>query len=736
MVTVNRQLVALDTETTGVDFYHGARPFFVSAATMQGKELVNLPAWEWEVDPLTRQPIIPAKDLAAVQALLDQRDLVLQNAPFDAAALETIGVTRFPWQRTDDTLTAGHLLASNQAHDLTSMVLHYLGIDIEPYEIKVKQAVNEARAIAKKQFPDWHIAKKGDPAMPSAKGEDKAKKGKGAEGSSPWKFDMWLPRAIAKALDYKPTHPWWTVTAEYSNADTATTLALWQVQKDLLHRRKYWAIYKEKLKVLPIANNMKRVGITLSAERLDQLSAEYKVESEKASETCINIAKDYSFELVLPKGGVNNSLRQFVWGELKLEPVYNPKAKSDGPSLDKGAISYYLETLEDGSKPKQFIETLVAKRSRDTALTYMEGYTRFWKPLGIYNDKGEQLWYRLHPSLNPTGTDTLRWSSSNPNEQNISKKEGFNLRYTFGPAPGRVWYSFDAKGIEDRLPAYKSKQQELIDIFERADEPPFYGSNHLLRFSIVYPDIWEAELHLLTKELGSREAAWRKVGPHIKKKYAATNYQWCKNGGFAVQYGAIEKANGWGTADRAFHKQYAHRLLKSRLSKLEALNQQCIRYAEKYGYVETMPDRTVDPERGYPIMCTRTEYGRILPTVPLNYYIQGTAMWWTMKGMIRCQAQLDEWNKPILARQPKFATRAAGEFWRYMNCYHLIMQVHDELVFDFPKVATNSDKPWQAHLPKLRKLRLLMEEGGNDIGIPTPVNMEYHPVTWSEGITI
>jgi len=60
----------------------------------------------------------------------------------------------------------------------------------------------------------------------------------------------------------------------------------------------------------------------------------------------------------------------------------------------------------------------------------------------------------------------------------------------------------------------------------------------------------------------------------------------------------------------------------------------------------------------------------------------------------------------------------------------MICQVHDELVFDFPFKSN------KGNLPKIRKLRRLMEEGGNDIGISTPVAFTYHPHTWSEGITV
>lgn len=319
-----------------------------------------------------------------------------------------------------------------------------------------------------------------------------------------------------------------------------------------------------------------------------------------------------------------------------------------------------------------------------------------------------ERYYRLHPSLNPCGTDTLRWSCNNPNSQNISKKESFNLRYCFGPAPGREWWSLDGKNLELRLPAYEAGEQVMIDLFEKPDEPPYYGSNHLLNFHTVYPDIWDKEL---------REVGPDKVGPHCKKKYASTWYQWCKNGGFAVQYGAVDKADGTGTADRAFHMPGAHSKLRQRFTRIEALNRRCIAQANRLGYVETMPDKTVDPTRGYPLLCTRTERGNVLETVPLSYHIQGTAMWWTNKGMVRCYNTLREWNR-----------KGFDGF--------ITLQVHDEMVFDFPKRAHPLQDPKRSNLGRIKVMQSLMEQSGDDIGVPTPVGLEYHEHSWDVGVTV
>src|SRR6185312_3151081 len=188
-------------------------------------------------------------------------------------------------------------------------------------------------------------------------------------------------------------------------------------------------------------------------------------------------------------------------------------------------------------------------------------------------------WYVLHPNLNPCGTDTLRCSSSNPNEQNISKQKGHNLRYCFGPAPGREWWSLDGKNLELRIPAYEAGEVDMIALFEHPDESPYYGSNHLLNCHTVYPDLWAA----LEKEVG-----FANVGPEFKKRYESTWYQYAKNGGFAVQYGAIEKVDTIGAADKVFHRPGSHAKLKARFGRIhgpDGLNERMIAFATKHGFV-------------------------------------------------------------------------------------------------------------------------------------------------------
>ena len=604
-------MLAIDSETTGKDFHHGAKPFFVTICA-EGKYPIY---WEWDVDPLTREPQVPSEDIDEIIEYInpynneDAADgLVLQNAKFDVQALATIHKEfgeDWPWEMTYDTLYAGHVLASNRPHDLTSMAMQYLRKEIGGYEDHLKQCctearrmVQQARARCKKgkgtdedeELAQWMIAQKGLACMPSTKDE-------------PWKNDTWLPRAIAKRFDYEPDHPWWHVLADYSNSDSSVTVHLHRVMVNLLEERGYYPHYKFRLQLLPILYEMEAYGVTCVKENMEEKYKEFTEESERLKAVCENIAKGMGFDdFVLPKGGRSNQLMSFCFDKeyLSLEP-YKRSEKTQEPSLDKDSLEHYAETLPHRSKAATFIRSLITKRARDTAISYMEGYERFWYQV-------EPGYWVLHPSLNATGTATLRLSSSSPNEQNISKKRETSLRYGFGPRKGRVWYALDYENIELRIPVYESKEPEMMSLFERPDEPPYFGSNHLLVAHILHREKFEA----------CRDKKGQLDGRIFKERYPDTLYQWVKNGNFAIQYGAME-----GTADRAYHVQGAYRLIKQRFKRMAWLNKHYISQAENTGLVHTLPDKRVDTEKGYPLQCTRSERGRIVPTIPLNYHVQG-----------------------------------------------------------------------------------------------------------------
>lgn len=708
-------MFSIDSEVSGLDVRHGATPFIVTICYDNGKQSL----YEFDVDPYTRQVIVDPADIQEIQNLLqlaaswgeiddeeikERHTFVTQNGKFDSGAFSHMKgwETPWPWTMNHDTLTASHILCSNKNHDLYSLAVQYLGErkeDLESVEEEMRKAVQKARDICRRHYPDWMIAEEGLACMPSAKAGKK--KSRSGEADKVWKYDLWLPRMLAIEEDYEEgKHEyghWHTVTAKYANLDSALTMGLWPVMKAELERRNLWEHYLEQKKLTPCLYKMENKGVTINGATLNDTMKKYATESDRLDRICTNIAKSYKHDLKLGVGGRNDSLAAFIFDVLNLE---SDKLTDNGnPSMDKHVLDHWRKSLPPNTKELTFIESLIDKRAMDTAIGYMKSYRKFWRPVvdpmqdsnAFQNTSLMRSWYTLHPSFNQCGTDTLRMSCQNPNVQQISKREKVNIRDCFGPSSGRLWASMDAQNIEMRIPVFECGEQELIYLFERPKDPPYYGSYHLAVFDILHPELF------------------KQYGKDCKTIFEATWYQWVKNGNFCKLFGGQRRKT-----DETFHVKGAYDLIDTKYTKLAALNDKMIRMANKYGYVETIPQRNVNPNKGYPIWCSRTDDGNILPTVPLNYHVQSTASQWMRSAIIKVDEYLESHPESDI---------------------NMILTVHDELDFDLPR-CDNKEKPWETSLPYLMEIKSIMESCGDDIGIPTPVTVEIHETMWSKGITI
>lgn len=794
-------MLAIDIESSGVDWSHGTAPFFVSVCYDDGRQL----EFQWDVDPLTRRVSPPAADVKKIQDIVTlagkwgtgfdeetalRHCVVGHNIKFDVTGLGTIGIDwSGTWDNTYDTILASHLLDSDQFHNLTDLAGRYLREDIRPYEDAIDAATKEARKMVQQarlrrdrflaagerikagqvSMADWAIAQEGREDMPSA------------GGKRVWKADMWLPRAVAKFMweeerdrGWRPPaakncehewvpcahaqercrhchgHHWWTVLAEYAHPDTAVTLALTEPMWAEIRRRGLWRIYREKCRQIYPFYRMERNGVGFLHTHTDQLVAEYEEQGAECRQVCVNLAAGKGWDLQLGAGGnTNDSLKQFLLGRYAAGPL-NEKGQptldktryirderclnlpilgvtdSGGACLDKSVMEEYENTLPPNSKEGLFIRKLGWMRKLGTAVNYLQSYRRFGSE-GVAPGYGV-----LHPNFNMTGTAHLRSSSNNPNGQNISKQEARcrscegrkgevedcracggrgvtfrSLRYCFGPGPGREWWSMDYSNIERRTIAYPSNEEEVIALLERPNDPPYYGSEHLLIAHTIHKRLFEETCY--DPKTGVMD------GRLFKDRYKSTWYQWTKNAVFAMAYQC-----GEAKADATSHVQGTYRLVKQRFHRQEAFNQYQVAHANRHGYIVTIPDKAVDPKRGYTIAVPKGEYGKVKPTLPLNYFSSGTACWIARFAMVRCQRVLDEW-----ASRDGFDGR-------------MILLVHDELVFDFPRGANPKEDPAGSNLERAMQLRELMEEGGETLvtRVPSPVNVEWHPVSWDKGVAI
>lgn len=734
-------IISLDCESTGIDLAHGAMPFLVTS--WDGENPIDF--WEWSVNPYTRKPDIPPSDLVDIAELIDAADIIyLHNAKFDVRALATIGIN-LPWPKVRDTLCASHLLSSNGGHRLDQLCVEHLGENIEKFEDHVQAVTQACRAIVKRDFPNWKIANEGVPGMPSVKSSSKRDEDK------PWKNDMWLPRALAKQLgeanlskfrlqdQSTPNANWLDACSRYANADSQYTWLLGVEMERKIRERGYWDIYERNRLHLPrIACEMEAYGMTAIGDYTAAKILEYEEHVAEAEDALVSIAAEYGHKLELAAGAaLNDNMRDFFYGatsqtcprcglvkrvkhwngekavkepcpkcakstkkrpgmrhemvithrENLALPVVESK-KTGNASLDKDAMLDYIQQLDDGPA-LDFIELLSDKRLYDTALGFMHAYRRYWVPV-----EGAPGYYRIHTSLNPFGTDHLRWACNSPNMQNVSgETKQLSNRGCFGPLPGREWWRMDFKSIENRIPAYESGEPKMIEVFERPHDPPYWGSMYLLTASVLYPEEYWPVAEI--------EGRFREQYPRL--------YKGSKFFVLAKQYGCGRKK---GDLLSKVHNSFDK--VDSEFPLMAKLQGKYLSMAEKLGYVETLPDRTVDPIKGYPVMASRTEEGRVLSTTPFNYHVSGTACWVKNAALIRCSAQCKEW-------------RAEG------FDAHIALEVHDEILFDFPRGVNMEQNLWRAMI-----LKGLMEQSGENLipRIPTPVSVEYITKSWGDGVAV
>jgi len=649
-------MIAFDTETTGTDFVHGCRPFYVSLCQPGAKEEVL--GMEWDVDPMTRQPFIPERDKRKLRKLLFGKWKVGHNIKFDVRALASVGVDVIgsvegslhpaddykAWGKVQDTLIASHCLASSESHKLKDLALQFLDINDDDQQ-ELRDATNDARRVGRKE--GWRIAAPEDPHFPAVKRAPK-------DGF--WVYDTWLPKAVCKAFpkDYPADHPWQTVLSRYALLDAERTLGLWYVFKEALIEEGLWDVYQIRRKLLGRTFAMESHGMTASVKRLNAAIETWAEEEQAREEHCFRYGGPGVDATTLrsPK-----QLQGLLYGTFGFKPV---KTTKTGIATDAKTLAVVQEQKPKRHKGNRFIEHLLKSRKCGKAVEYLESY----KANGIPLDRN---WLCIHPSFNITGTKTTRFSSHNPNAQNISKQEAFNLRQVFGPQPGRVWYALDYENIEKRIPAWLANETELMDLFESG------GSYHLLVASIVRPEMF------------------KRLGPDRFKK--TDEYRWIKNGNFAEQYGG-----GEATVDKAFGVPGGYKMVKGRFKKIAELSKKTYAFADKHGFIETLG--------GYRLQCPRMSNGHVEWTKPFNYFIQGTAGWAMVRALIRVADYLAKLGPD----------------------YRIIMTIHDELVLDFPDRKDN--------LPKVRKVKRLMEKSGDDFGIPRRGDADIIRDNWGNGLAL
>ncbi len=237
---------------------------------------------------------------------------------------------------------------------------------------------------------------------------------------------------------------------------------------------------------------------------------------------------------------------------------------------------------------------------------------------------------RIHSSYNQTVAATGRLSSSDPNLQNIPVRGpwGARFRQAFIPEPGHMLLSADYSQIELRVLAHMSEDPTLIDTFAQ-----------------------DRDIHQETaNQVFGDERTLFEGEPRRRAKII----------NFSIIYGtsAFSLAKELGTTTREAQR-FIDRYFEQYPGVLRFL-ESCVENAREKGYSETLLGRRRPvPDLRSPNRIAQQAGRRIA----LNTPIQGTA------ADLMKKAMLDIWE--VLGRR-RLKSR-------------MILQVHDELVFEVPE---------------------------------------------------
>ena len=422
-------ILAVDTETTGTDFFHGCAPFMVSACD---GETVYL--FEGSVNPWTREVFWDDDVLQEIKDLLDSaKKLIFHNACFDIRALDVIGIP-VEWDKIEDTLVASHCICSGDTHNLKDLAVKYLHYWDDDEE-DLAQAVNSARSRAQRE--GYCTAKEGHKHFP------------GLAGAVSWsKMDYWLAPEECR---------------QYAGKDAERTWLLWRTFKQSLQADSLFEVYKTRRSLLRIVYDMTTYGINFNQEEAIEFieSSEEEMEALR-KEIKVLAGIQYKFD-----PNKRDHLIDLIHTKLKIPVMFHTKGSDADkltPSMDKNALNWYEENYDAPA-----ITKLSEYRKKQTKVRYMDSYIKWLAPDG-----------RIHPNWNITGTRETRQSCSAPNMQNVDKA----LAHYYGPPPGKIWIDLDMVNIELRIWTYMVGNKELLEIFEAG------GSVHLSIAEVLHKDLY------------------------------------------------------------------------------------------------------------------------------------------------------------------------------------------------------------------------------------------------------
>lgn len=254
------------------------------------------------------------------------------------------------------------------------------------------------------------------------------------------KIAFWL-------LNSERTDPSLEDISNYKNSNSFTE-SFDQIKKDLEKEGLLYTYENIELPIMPIIKSMEDRGISVDKKYLSVISVEYHKELEILEKDIYKLA-GHEFNVNSPK-----QLGEILFDEMKIHEGSGVRMKKTAG----GARSTKESELEKYKDAHPIISKVLEYRELQKLLsTYIDSLPNMIKEDG-----------RIHAKFIQAGTTTGRFSSADPNLQNIPIKteKGKKIRYAFVASEGYRLASFDYSQIELRVAALLSQDKYFINTFK------------------------------------------------------------------------------------------------------------------------------------------------------------------------------------------------------------------------------------------------------------------------------
>ena len=440
--------------------------------------------------------------------------------------------------------------------------------------------------------------------------------------------------------------------AAYAAADADITEQLHGIfQKEVEEKGLGDVLDTVELPLVPVLVRMQVNGVALDVGPLELLSAELGEQMSRIQARMSEVV-GHEFNLNSPQ-----QLSEVLFNELRLPPTKRTKT---GHSTDASALEGLQHKLNQGNEEAEGVDPKALE-----VLEMMLEYRQISKIKGTYADALPTLVNpttgRVHTSYNQTGSATGRVSSNDPNVQQIPVRTelGRRVRKAFVAEKAPEWtlLAADYSQIELRILAHLSRDPGLLEAFHSGQD-----------------------IHAATAS-SVNGVPVNKVDADMRRNAKIMN--------FGVIYGlsafGISQQTGLSPEEgKQFIETYFGKYpgIRSYIDSVKA-------QVSKAGYVETLLGR----RRYIPEITSSNFHVRAAgERMAINMPIQGTAADIIKIAMIRLQERMD------------------GEKLGSM----MIIQVHDELIFEVPR----------EELEQMKEIVLEVMPSAMELAVPLDVDLK------------